>query len=938
MGGLSEQDVTDVFVFQIRTLPPFEWVVLCLHDFPSRCDSPLSNPITVFSTFPNGRGVSCALSKIEAFSLQSVTDEAVSGSLLFFWNLTPKPILLLTSASLTSTSHSLVNSNVYLFHFARRSSSSYHSPNLCIVHFTNKPHRGYRTIQHSTLPTIRKTPGANFDLKTTSAHHLQVESPEQEKKVPGSDPLHSRAGSTGQSNSLQDPAIQYFPAPIAPQRSVGYLRPGKTVPPRIDAVAANQPFLQVGDFSTPTSEYSHSSDGQSTAPFSPNTQITTPSSMFSRKPSLLSSSPNPPSPNLASNLECAFPPLPVKSNQYKGDKGASMNNSYAPLSPRPQGGAEVLQRMNTIASGPFGHRARPSQERLPIAPRAEAPRAHSRTGSMKQQFRNEQGRQHFRKASTASSVRSQGSQYSQQSQDIQTHLCQDDPAFGNHTRPSEAIDKFLDELQSEPSLSPIKSLESIKARTFLRDTEDRPKPKFIGAGLPPPPSAPHYRTEFSQRGLVQEKRPGTSAGGMGAGYGGFSTLSDPAVQNAQPLHESYSYDQSTPTGSRRPRSRTVTQPLNSSSYPQIPQFERPRAPPLPPGENFSAHNMLRPGSRERTPVPARDPVDSGATRARSRTITRPLESKDDVRTPIPHAPAFPTLNRLMTDQPVRSEMCHSPSDSGSSGYASTGRSTPPSSVGSSISRSGSTDSTNERHWDGGALKSATLLQPNNLPRPRIPASSELYKAPESPVDPAIQKPRLPNASPVEFGSRNMNSDFQPRRLPDVRPFPSAATAATAFNRPVPSKNNCAACQQPISGKSIKAAGGKLTGRYHKGCFACRTCQAPFPTAEFYVLNDAPYCGRHYHELNGSLCRKCDSGIEGQYLQTDRREKYHAHCFSCMECRVRLTEDYFEVNGQPFCERHAYSMTRNRGPQYGNSSLGVYNANRPEKRRTRLMMM
>lgn len=599
-----------------------------------------------------------------------------------------------------------------------------------------------------------------------------------------------------------------------------------------------------------------------------------------------------------------------------------------------------MQRMNTITTGPFGHRARPSQERLPYVTNQEARGVHSRNGSMKQQFRNEQGRQHFRKASTASSVRSHESHHAQQSLDSQTHQRRHEPGVSTRARPSEAIDRFLDELQSEPSGSPIhKSPELMKARTFPEVTEDRPRPKFIGAGLPQPPSAPYHRTEFLHRGPMEERRPGTSAGLMGAGYGGFNASFDPAVQNSGPPPSQHRYDISTSTEGGRPRSRTIlTQPPNHNSDLQIPEFERPRASPFPPGEKMSlSNNALRAGFHERTPIPAGDPVTLGATRSRSRTINRPSESDNDMRPPRPAAPAFPILNRLMTDQPVRRDMYHSPSDSGSSEYASTGRSTPPSSVGSSISRSGSTDSAYERHWDGGAPKTLAFLQPNSLQRPRMPASNEdLYNPPESPVDPAIQQMRLPNHSAGENRSRNVIAESQLPRGPDLRPILRAATAATAFSKP--SKGDCAACQQPIYGKSVKAAGGKLTGRYHKECFACKTCQAPFPTAEFYVLNNAPYCGRHYHEMNGSLCRKCDSGIEGQYLETDRMEKYHAHCFSCQECRVRLTEDYFEVNGQPFCERHAYSITRNRGPQYGNGKLGVQSVSRPEKRRTRLMMM
>lgn len=69
----------------------------------------------------------------------------------------------------------------------------------------------------------------------------ETESPEQEKVTPGSDLLHLRPDSASQSNylPLQDPAIQSLATSNAPQKSVGYLRPGKTVPPRIDAFAAS---------------------------------------------------------------------------------------------------------------------------------------------------------------------------------------------------------------------------------------------------------------------------------------------------------------------------------------------------------------------------------------------------------------------------------------------------------------------------------------------------------------------------------------------------------------------------------------------------------------------------------------------------------------------------------------------------------------------------
>ena len=166
---------------------------------------------------------------------------------------------------------------------------------------------------------------------------------------------------------------------------------------------------------------------------------------------------------------------------------------------------------------------------------------------------------------------------------------------------------------------------------------------------------------------------------------------------------------------------------------------------------------------------------------------------------------------------------------------------------------------------------------------------------------------------------------------------------------------CRGCNLPIEGKSVKAADGRLTGRWHKACFTCKTCHEPFTTADFYVIKNNPYCEQHYHEKNGSLCSGCRKGIEGQYLETSSSDsrgrvvrKYHPRCFTCHDCRMVLSEDYFEIGNRVYCERHALAAMRsqpkgkgpggvspspgsNLGPQ-GGSSL------KAERRTTKLMMM
>ncbi|KAK0613435.1 hypothetical protein B0T14DRAFT_279238 [Immersiella caudata] len=120
-----------------------------------------------------------------------------------------------------------------------------------------------------------------------------------------------------------------------------------------------------------------------------------------------------------------------------------------------------------------------------------------------------------------------------------------------------------------------------------------------------------------------------------------------------------------------------------------------------------------------------------------------------------------------------------------------------------------------------------------------------------------------------------------------------------------SRGDCKACRLPITGKSISSADGRLTGRYHKACFVCAECKEPFSSSTFYVLDDRPYCEMDYHKLNGSVCGSCSLGIEGQYLEDESTVKHHVGCFRCGDCGMVLKDGYFEVNGKAFCEKDAW---------------------------------
>ncbi|KAF8940597.1 hypothetical protein BGZ47_007691 [Haplosporangium gracile] len=122
---------------------------------------------------------------------------------------------------------------------------------------------------------------------------------------------------------------------------------------------------------------------------------------------------------------------------------------------------------------------------------------------------------------------------------------------------------------------------------------------------------------------------------------------------------------------------------------------------------------------------------------------------------------------------------------------------------------------------------------------------------------------------------------------------------------------CRGCNKPVEKEAVSAQDGKLKGKWHTACFGCYTCQRPFPDKSFYVFGDAPYCRRHYHKMNKSLCKSCDEPIEGPCAQTVEGWRYHPNCFSCAECRTSLTDVYYNFESKAYCERDIAIIQRTR---------------------------
>lgn len=616
-----------------------------------------------------------------------------------------------------------------------------------------------------------------------------------------------------------------------------------------------------------------------------------------------------PSPNVSTSQDSAFPLFPTsKSRSTTPTTPSEINqsfasyridyqtlrdsrSSFAPISPRDNGGGSILQRMDSIAPGPFHLSSKDSAR----------PGAHKRTATMgsSKDFHYEPtaaaGKAHTSRPSTAGSGASR-----------------------------------------KPSLS---SISGGPRSTLNRDTSEIPD---LPTGY-----------TFSRRSQTAEIVHDAMAFGP--------TQHDPVIEALGPENRSRSYpwEKHDRQGDEEPRkdTRRPSAPALHVTRPSVAAAIRPL-------HEIGSVSSFKPSRSVRGR--AQSPATVNPMEPLSETFDR-MDSRSDGR----NETASRVSNQAASQGSKMKHTHHTPSGSvssidsfGSGVRSGSSSSSPPLSASPHRQKKTSHEMNRNgslmRDFQFGITKPPNLKEaPRDLPFSKIDIGSPETSVPIetgvlSPglrIDPAVHSGRASPATPDDhlapsfpLGSGNLL----------LSPAPLAPPRTTSPQRKgtKPNKGKCRGCGELIIGKSVSSADGRLTGRYHKRCFVCLTCKEPFRTADFYILDNHPYCEQHYHQLNDSVCKACDQGIEGQYLETELKQKFHPTCFKCQvrrvgaghivrvggscaniqkECQVILRNDYFEVNGTTYCERHASKAAQQPSP-LGNGRR------HPEKRTTRLMMM
>ncbi|QIW95904.1 hypothetical protein AMS68_001422 [Peltaster fructicola] len=760
----------------------------------------------------------------------------------------------------------------------------------------------------SFLPAIKcSSCGEEIEIARMGEHICGPAPPQQNRPAPAalSNPYSPPQWNAPQQHQASSP-LQHAHSPsdamiqshtLAPA-TTGSSRSAKpSMPPRINPDAANRPFLAP-------------SYPRSASPASPVLSIRSGRSGSSNgsRPPMLRTMTMPinlrdrsPSPEMASNLDCAFPSFPTSTSRPGTSNGRKTptpserapsrsglrpgQEAFAiePRSPRATGGESVMKKANTLRSGPFdAGRRKTSREEKAAVPALPSSIAVPNPFPLREPSPERMEQLPARKAS----------------------LPQETPSMNNfHEEPSGNVSSKvpvplrLTERSNTFPLPPGSEHEEPRSPGFPR----RPSEPAVRGRDRRPSIAASMRSESRPRQYEAVVRPQSRNG----------PRTDPRLQDAPP----------------------VPKPVQ--------QYRQPSK--HAPSESASSASSISPSYSNTNSSEGPSPISSAAS---SVDLFSPISQasaheRDERPKSIGRSAGYSTRSQqqnpgLRAEQPAK-------------------RASPP-----NFARP-------RPHGAGGAATQPQLQSMNELVESPEDLESDDWSSSRAPLAdawPALSipsndydpyKPPSPNPTTRSRSKSNASeySLYEPDPVSSV-PLPPMPTAPL---RPIQRRNTsakpiCRGCNLVIEGKSVKAADGRLTGRWHKQCFTCRTCSQPFATADFYVINDQPYCKQHYHEKNGSVCSGCQRGIEGQYLETSNhnasgapRRKFHPTCFTCCECRIILSNDYFEINGKPYCERHAYIAKR------GQAAPGAYHRPGPgglhppsrreltaERRTTKLMMM
>ncbi|KAK1156556.1 paxillin-like isoform X1 [Acipenser oxyrinchus oxyrinchus] len=117
------------------------------------------------------------------------------------------------------------------------------------------------------------------------------------------------------------------------------------------------------------------------------------------------------------------------------------------------------------------------------------------------------------------------------------------------------------------------------------------------------------------------------------------------------------------------------------------------------------------------------------------------------------------------------------------------------------------------------------------------------------------------------------------------------------------KGVCGACNKPIAGQVVTAMGRT----WHPEHFVCTHCQEEIGSRNFFERDGQPYCERDYHNLFSPRCYYCNGPILDKVV-TALDRTWHPEHFFCAQCGAFFgPEGFHEKDGKAYCRKDYFDM-------------------------------
>ncbi|XP_050966164.1 paxillin a isoform X3 [Labeo rohita] len=117
------------------------------------------------------------------------------------------------------------------------------------------------------------------------------------------------------------------------------------------------------------------------------------------------------------------------------------------------------------------------------------------------------------------------------------------------------------------------------------------------------------------------------------------------------------------------------------------------------------------------------------------------------------------------------------------------------------------------------------------------------------------------------------------------------------------KGVCGACKKPIAGQVVTAMGRT----WHPEHFVCTHCQEEIGSKNFFERDGQPYCEKDYHSLFSPRCYYCNGPILDKVV-TALDRTWHPEHFFCAQCGSFFgPEGFHEKEGKAYCRKDYFDM-------------------------------